>query len=560
MGVVAIERVLVAGNPRLKVLIPYDQKDAIKRMGAKWNAPNRFWHLPFTPRSYRRLQGVFGDSLVVLKSAEPLVGAKIRIDEVEVEQLPKAVLPPWKHQPYGVSMIGQLAGSILNWDVGAGKTKTVYDAILHYGFQRTLVVCPHKVVSKVWGRQCDLHLPKGYPLNILTLDKQSIPKRALAVETAIESGYPFMAIINFEVIWRPQMLETLSGASWDLVVVDESHRIARASTKSGKALSFKIGPKAKHRVCLSGTVLSNGPVDAYGQALFADPSLFGESFMRFRSQYCVMGGFEGKEILDYQNIDEFRSRLGEITHRVRIDDILELPPMIDEKIVVDLPKKTMEVYESLREDFIAEFDSGSVVADNVLVKLLRLQQITSGYCPTENPETGQVSVEHLDKEKVTAFTEKMLEIDTKEPVVVFVRFVYDIEQVYEACESIGRPCYRISGAHDEMEAWEADSDAGRGPVVIVQIQSGGEGLDFTRAHYCFMFSIGFSRREYVQARGRIRRPGQKAGACYFYQMIAKRTVDEYVYFAIDKKQKVVDSVVEMLKHGSHALGDSPTSR
>jgi len=305
-----------------------------------------------------------------------------------------------------------------------------------------------------------MHLPRDYNLKVLPLDRQTIPKRALKIEEAALSGVPFMAVINFEVIWREPMLSTLSGITWDLVVVDESHRIARHSTKSGKALWNKIGPKSKHRVCLSGTVLSNGPVDAFGQTLFADPSLFGESFMRFRSRFCVMGGFEGKEILGYQNVDQFRETLGQITHRVRIDDILELPPMVDEQIQIDLPKKTMAVYETLKNEFVAELTDGTVVADNILVKLLRLQQITSGYCPTEDPETGRERIEVLDSEKIDAFTDKMKEIDPREPVVVFVRFVYDIENIMKACADIDRPCYRISGGYDEMEQWEEDSDLG----------------------------------------------------------------------------------------------------
>jgi len=555
---IRLERCLNGGNPRIKIEHPYHLKEEVKALGSRWDPRGKFWHMPWTPRSVHSIMAKFPDVEFDLSSeVADLAKRSSSIDQVNIEtHLPKAIFKPWDHQPVGVSMIGQLDGCILNWDVGAGKTKTVYDAILHYGFTRTLIVCPHKVVSKVWGRQCKMHLPRDYNLKVLPLDRQTIPKRALKIEEAALSGVPFMAVINFEVIWREPMLSTLSGITWDLVVVDESHRIARHSTKSGKALWNKIGPKSKHRVCLSGTVLSNGPVDAFGQTLFADPSLFGESFMRFRSRFCVMGGFEGKEILGYQNVDQFRETLGQITHRVRIDDILELPPMVDEQIQIDLPKKTMAVYETLKNEFVAELTDGTVVADNILVKLLRLQQITSGYCPTEDPETGRERIEVLDSEKIDAFTDKMKEIDPREPVVVFVRFVYDIENIMKACADIDRPCYRISGGYDEMEQWEEDSDLGLGPVVVVQIQSGGEGLDFTRAHYCFMYSIGFSRREYVQARGRIRRPGQKAGSCYFYQMVARGTVDQYVYAAIGKKQKVVDSVVEMLKHGSHDLGGS----
>lgn len=77
----------------------------------------------------------------------------------------------------------------------------------------------------------------------------------------------------------------------------------------------------------------------------------------------------------------------------------------------------------------------------------------------------------------------------------------------------------------------------------MQIQSGGAGVDFTRSRYCIYYSLGFSLGDYDQSLARIHRPGQQREVTY-YHLIAKDTVDEQVYAALDARRDVVTSIME----------------
>ena len=44
-------------------------------------------------------------------------------------------------------------------------------------------------------------------------------------------------------------------------------------------------------------------VDIFSQYRFLDPTIFGMNFYAFRGRYCVMGGFNRKQIVQYRDLD-----------------------------------------------------------------------------------------------------------------------------------------------------------------------------------------------------------------------------------------------------------------
>jgi hypothetical protein len=80
----------------------------------------------------------------------------------------------------------------------------------------------------------------------------------------------------------------------------------------------------------------------------------------------------------------------------------------------------------------------------------------------------------------------------------------------------------------------------------VQIQSGGAGVDFSRAAFCVYYSTGFSLANYLQSVKRLHRPGQTRPVRY-YHLVARGTVDEVVYKSLEAKQGIIESVLCYLK-------------
>jgi SNF2 family DNA or RNA helicase len=130
-----------------------------------------------------------------------------------------------------------------------------------------------------------------------------------------------------------------------------------------------------------------------------------------------------------------------------------------------------------------------------------------------------------------------------EPLVVFCRFRSDIDSVIHVCNSLGRSVSELSGRIDDLAQWQAGETA----VLVAQIQSGGIGIDLTRAAIGIFYSLGHSLSEWLQAIARLHRPGQERHT-RFFSLVAtlqgKTTADGRVYEALSNRKEVIDVIVD----------------
>jgi SNF2 family DNA or RNA helicase len=358
--------------------------------------------------------------------------------------------------------------------------------------------------------------------------------------------------VNYEGAWRPAFDALLSSLQWDVIIYDECHRL-KSPSATVSSWAARMRRLAHGRWSLSGTPLAHSPLDAYGVFRALDPGIFGTSFSAFRARYAVMGGFQNRQVLRYQNIDDFRRRFRSVTLS-QDSDVLSLPPEQDIEIPITLSSRVLAAYRHLRDEFVMELQGGEQMsAPNALTRMLRLQQITSGFVQ----ETGGETFEILHAEKRDALAEFLSDLAEDEPVVVFCRFRHDLESIHAAAKTARRRSMELSGSRRELERWQ--EDPGGGAVLAVQIQSGSEGIDLTRAAYGVFFSLGFSLAQYVQARARLVRPTGDASRAprpvSFYHLIATGTIDRIVYRALASRRDVIETIIHELPMRSEDEGE-----
>ena len=70
----------------------------------------------------------------------------------------------------------------------------------------------------------------------------------------------------------------------------------------------KFGKSAEYKRILTGTPVTKGAEDVYAQFKFLNPQILGyDSFYSFRARYCIMGGFENRQVVSYNNLEELES-------------------------------------------------------------------------------------------------------------------------------------------------------------------------------------------------------------------------------------------------------------
>ena len=458
-------------------------------------------------------------------------------------QAPILRTSPWSHQREAVAFVRDLfarskRGAMIAAAMGTGKSAMTVYLCAEEGFQLILIVCPLRVVQ-VWKPQFATHA--ATPFQVIPLDDSFAGVRAKHAEAARQiklakaRGVPAVVVINYDSVWRPPFAEWALKQKWDLVVGDELHR---AKAVTGKASRFlgRLGRVARHKLGLSGTPMPHSPLDVYGYFRFIDPSVFGWSFNKFRQHYAVMGGFQNHQVVAYTNLDELNRKFYSVTFACG-KDVLDLPPEVHVTYTCQLGTEARKVYRSLERDLMAEVQNGEVTAANALVKLLRLQQITGGYVRTDSGEVHQI-----DSAKMNLLRDVLEDISPEEPVVVFCRFHRDLEAVNRVADETGRRSLELSGRVDELKAWQA----GEAAVLAVQIDSGGVGVDLTRARYSIYYSLGFSLGSYEQSLARIHRPGQTRPVEYIH-LLAENTVDEKVMSALGRRADVVNAVLQQMK-------------
>lgn len=444
----------------------------------------------------------------------------------------------WKHQRTGKDFIQGSFAAFLAHEMGCGKTLTVIEALR--SLECYLVCCP-LAVGASWQKEVSLH---DVDREVVLCTEGTVKQRVAAVREAVDHGGRQVIVVNYDSVWRKEMADALVATPLDAIVLDESHRIKSPTAKVSKfihKLSHRHHPKAR-RICLSGTPTPQSPFDWWSQFRFLGDEILGRNYPAFQRRIATMHPQLNFPIaFQEEGLSALTERIDKYVHRVKSEDVLALPEAIHTQIRVSQCPAAKRFYKKLEDDAVAELDNGEIVtAANRLVVVNRLMMATSGYARSEeNPDELQPIAGEPDKAVV--FADWLKDFPSQEPLVVIgVRHV-DLDAIAAVCRKQKRSYGELSGRQRDLAAWQR----GDTEVLIVQMQSGNAGIDLTRASHLVYYSINHSNGDYLQSLARIRRPGQRQ-CCRYYHMTCTDTVDEAIYEALERKQNIVDAVVNRL--------------
>lgn len=547
----------------IDVSSPYSLKDTARSIpGGSWIKADTCWRYPRTPQAATNIVEAYRDFNVELRYGAEIdemldehrrsMAERNRVKNAEnLDPVPVTAHPAWNHQLQAYHFAKDLPAAMLAMDMGTGKSKVTIDLLTNNEARRVLIVAPSSVVD-VWPREFIKHTPVEW--TVVPLGKKSgakkgtkksisVAKRTELAKAVVDSPLEHVAIvINYEAVHREPFKTWALSVEWDYIVLDESHKIKSATGVASKFLR-KLAEKIPRRLALTGTPFPQVPLDIFGQYRALDSDIFGTNYTSFKNRYAEWGGYGGYTLKRLINEPDFNERFYSIAFRVEAEDVLDLPPELDVTRECSLDGKQLDTYQDIDAEFHAwvtdhKGTESEVTVANALVKMLRLQQCTGGALKDDE---GKVVV--VGNAKAKLLEEVLDEIDSSEKVVVFCRFVHDLDVIEAAASKLGRPYGEVSGrANDLEEAMLPDVD---GVIFGVQMQAGGVGIDLTGARYGIYYSVGYSLSDYLQSRRRIHRPGQERPTILAH-LIAAGTIDERVYEALDAREEVVQFILKGL--------------
>jgi superfamily II DNA or RNA helicase len=210
------------------------------------------------------------------------------------------------------------SGALLADEVGLGKTIEAGIVLCEYWAERRrrlLVIVPASI-RKQWA----LELSEKFHLPSLVIDEKSYRERR---DAGVAQPFEGPAVVITSINFASRFAEELHAIPWDLVVVDEAHRLRNAYRQSnvmGQRIRWAIGDRRK--LLLTATPLQNSLTELYGLSTMIDERLFGD-LPSFRSQYMNAGA----------NLTELRERLRTFSTRTLRRQVVEYVRYTERRLI-----------------------------------------------------------------------------------------------------------------------------------------------------------------------------------------------------------------------------------
>ncbi|WP_085339255.1 SNF2-related protein [Aquidulcibacter paucihalophilus] len=232
-------------------------------------------------------------------------------------------------------------GVILADEVGLGKTIEAGIILCQRWAERRrrlLIVAPASI-----RQQWVTELKEKFNLPAAVLDTKSY-KQAKSHGNAWPFDQPSIVVVSYQ--FAARLKEEVRQIDWDLVVIDEAHKLRNAyrpSNKTGQSLRWAL--EGRRKVLLTATPLQNSLMELYGLSSFIDPDMFGDP-NAFRSRFMSGGG----------NLDELRLRLADFCKRTLRRQVLEYVRYTARRAITQ-PFKPTDAEEALYRDMSAFLQS-----------------------------------------------------------------------------------------------------------------------------------------------------------------------------------------------------------
>lgn len=499
----------------------------------------------------------------------------------------------YEHQEEAVRFLTARKRAILASDMGSGKSTAAIIAALHGGYEKVLIISPASVKT-TWKRELSMYVDEdeitiiegskykeakftivNYDIlkNFYTVPTQTFKSKSLILndegELEVETKDRTVVSRSNKIIDKAMSDSQLFQSNFDLIIIDEAHRLS--NTSSG---IFKIVSDMVKRMCpkgifaLTGTPITNRPVNFFNILKVIGASLASD-WQYYVERYCDGKSFYNKKERDAQTFLYLKKVKKASWYDLTSDEKSELDKIIDKKC-----RKTWVVNGSSNLDELQEAVKGYYLRrmkeEFGTLPSKRVKFISYTLTPEERSDYENIWHEYVGKqdseraeilEKYKTITESIKErqwlsstmvgrtidlarkcVDVGRKVVIFCSFDDEIDRLKEA---FGDICVIHNG---KMNAKKKDESVRRFQedenvkIFIGNIKSASVGLTLIAGTVAIFNSFSWVSGDNLQAEDRIHRLNQKHDVTIYYQVF-KDTFYEDMLDTVRGKQDVISRII-----------------
>jgi SNF2 family DNA or RNA helicase len=443
---------------------------------------------------------------------------------------------------------------------GLGKSLTAL-AEFAYLYERNkadrmVIICPN-TFKNGWVDEIEKH---GFNFDVHVF--RSSKKEAAGVWLRQNHNAAPVLIVNYEAVRLPNVMKALvvwckMGRAY--LAIDESIQIKGNKSSQTKAVhqiaawsKFTGEPIVARWVrLLTGRPQTQGPQDLWGQlraiGLFLDTN-----FYNFRGLFCVMGGWQFKEVIAPKNAEGLAKAMASNVFQAKKIDWLPGLPRKDYSILdYQMSGEQKHQYKQMEEQFLLDIESGTVTVEVAIAKFAKLAQIQTGFiydgekiahelvAPEDNPRL-QLLLDLLEEEEG-----KVCVVYRHRPILPFL----------QRALAKWDPAY-IAGQMKPDEVTEQKRRFNDEPscrIILLQCDAakyghtllgGSSPIDKCRDMIFFENSYSADTRDQIE--DRIHRRGQ-TGERVHYRDLSGSDLDRRIVKALQRKDALYKSVFKNLR-------------
>ncbi|KAA8537227.1 hypothetical protein F0562_029705 [Nyssa sinensis] len=335
----------------------------------------------------------------------------------------------------------------------------------------------------------------------------------------------------------------LRGFPWEVLVVDEGHRLKNSSSKLFSLLNtFSF----QHRVLLTGTPLQNNIGEMYNLLNFLQPASF-PSLSSFEEKF--------NDLTTAEKVEELKKLVApHMLRRLKKDAMQNIPPKTERMVPVELSSIQAEYYRAmLTKNYQILRNIGKGVAQQSMLNIvMQLRKVCNHpyLIPGTEPDSGSVEFLHEMRIKASAkltLLHSMLKVLHKEGhrVLLFSQMtkLLDILEDYLTFEFGPKTFERVDGsvcvADRQAAITRFNQDKSRF-VFLLSTRSCGLGINLATADTVIIYDSDFNPHADIQAMNRAHRIGQSK-RLLVYRLVVRASVEERI-LQLAKKKLMLDQL------------------
>jgi SNF2 family DNA or RNA helicase len=442
---------------------------------------------------------------------------------------------------------------------GLGKTLcalTEYSWCHSLGQADKMIVVAPNTFKQGWIDEIEKH---GFSFNahVFQSSKKEEAQRFLSRQG---HNAPPILILNYEAMRRPAVLTQIvkwAAIGKTYLAIDESIQIKGHRSQQTKAV-HRLAAVCCWKRLLTGRPQTQGPQDLWGQ-LRAIDLFIDRNFYAFRGAFCVMGGWQNKEVIAEKNAEVLARIMAPFVFQAKKADWLpDLPRKSPTIRDYTMSTEQLAQYNQMEHQFLVEIERGVVTVDVAIAKYEKLAQIQTGFVYDESGDVHEL-VKPSENPRLQLLKQILNdEVEGKVCIVYRHRPVFDL--LLKALAKYNPAWIRGRMNPDDVEEQKARfNNDPHCRAILLQAEAskyghtllGDVNAEEDKCRTMIFFENSYSADTRDQVEDRIHRRGQ-TGEYVSYIDLSGSALDRRIVKALQRKERLYQSVFRNLKTAAPA--------